>query len=86
MKNGEMQENIVRKYTYQMLKGCEYLHKHKVIHRDIKGTCIPFHSISSNFFTFALLLYHIYCMCIEQEKNLATAKIINTTVQEVWGS
>ena len=33
-------ENIIRKYTKEMLKGLEYLHAHCIIHRDIKGANI----------------------------------------------
>ena len=62
MKNGEMQENIVRKYTYQMLKGCEYLHKNKVIHRDIKGICIQFHFFNNLYSSNLLYCYIIYIL------------------------
>ena len=33
-------EDIIRKYTKEMLKGLEYLHAHNIIHRDIKGANI----------------------------------------------
>lgn len=31
---------MVRKFIKQILKGLEYLHKHHVAHRDLKGTNI----------------------------------------------
>lgn len=33
-------ENVIRKYTRQILEGLEYLHSHNVIHGDIKGANI----------------------------------------------
>lgn len=34
---GAFSEDIVRKYSRDIVKGLSYLHKHGVIHRDIKG-------------------------------------------------
>jgi len=36
-KYAPLSENLVALYTKQILQGLEYLHFHKVIHRDIKG-------------------------------------------------
>ena len=36
-KFGGLHESIVRKYTYQVLLGLEFLHEHKIVHCDIKG-------------------------------------------------
>eukprot|EP00112_Aurelia_sp_Birch-Aquarium-sp1_P010104 Seg2175.4 transcript_id=Seg2175.4/GoldUCD/mRNA.D3Y31 product="Mitogen-activated protein kinase kinase kinase 2" protein_id=Seg2175.4/GoldUCD/D3Y31 len=38
--DGPMQENVVRKYTKQILEGVAYLHQNMIIHRDIKGANI----------------------------------------------
>jgi serine/threonine protein kinase len=35
-----LEEKLVKKYIKQVLKGLEYLHKHHVAHRDLKGTNI----------------------------------------------
>ena len=31
-----LNENLIRKYTTQILEGIEYLHSHNIIHSDIK--------------------------------------------------
>ena len=39
-KFGPLQESVIRKYTQQILRGLEYLHQRKIMHRDIKGANI----------------------------------------------
>jgi mitogen-activated protein kinase kinase kinase ANP1 len=39
-KFGPLAEQVVRKYTHQILHGLEYLHQKKIMHRDIKGANI----------------------------------------------
>lgn len=39
-KFGHLPENIIRLYTTQILEGLVYLHKHNIVHRDIKGANI----------------------------------------------
>eukprot|EP01104_Vermistella_antarctica_P006398 TRINITY_DN170_c0_g1_i1.p1 TRINITY_DN170_c0_g1~~TRINITY_DN170_c0_g1_i1.p1 ORF type:complete len:723 (-),score=179.86 TRINITY_DN170_c0_g1_i1:58-2226(-) len=36
-KFGRFSEEVVAVYTRQLLQGLDYLHRHKIIHRDIKG-------------------------------------------------
>ncbi|KAL0367570.1 UNVERIFIED_CONTAM: Mitogen-activated protein kinase kinase kinase NPK1 [Sesamum radiatum] len=39
-KFGSFPESVIRMYTKQLLIGLEYLHKNKIMHRDIKGANI----------------------------------------------
>jgi thiamine kinase-like enzyme len=39
-KFGKFSDSVIRLYTYQLLTGLEYLHRHRIIHRDIKGANI----------------------------------------------
>lgn len=36
-KYGPLSEEVVRKYTQEILQGLEYLHYHNIVHRDIKS-------------------------------------------------
>src|SRR5690606_31413243 len=36
-KYGRLSEDVVRQYTKQLLLGLDYLHKNRIVHRDIKG-------------------------------------------------
>ena len=39
-KFGKLDENLIKKFTQQILFGLQYLHKNKIVHRDIKGANI----------------------------------------------
>ena len=48
-KHGSFNDNVILKYTYQILQGLDYLHHHGILHRDLKGNlptliCIKGHS------------------------------------------
>jgi len=34
---GRLSEDVVKNYTKQLLMGLSYLHRHRIVHRDIKG-------------------------------------------------
>ena len=37
---GSFKEAVIKRYARQILLGLEYLHGHKIMHRDIKGANI----------------------------------------------
>merc|ERR1712196_163581 len=39
-KFGPFNERVIRLYTGQILSGLDYLHSHRIMHRDIKGANI----------------------------------------------
>ena len=41
-KHGPFNDKVIANYTFQILKGLDYLHSRGILHRDIKGTLFDY--------------------------------------------